>query len=66
MFMTVRAFCDAYGVGRTRAYQLINEGAIEAVKIGVSTRITCASAEAWAAKLARLEPKDVPPHSGAP
>lgn len=65
MFMTVRAFCDAYSVGRTRAYQLINEGAIEAVKFGRSTRIVTASAEAWAATLARVNPKGAP-HSGAP
>ena len=49
--LTVREFCEVYGVGRTRAYSLMQAGAIEAVKIGASTRITVESAEAWAASL---------------
>jgi len=33
----------AIGVGNTRGYELINEGTLEAFKIGRSTRITWAS-----------------------
>ncbi|HCK83100.1 MAG TPA: excisionase [Hyphomonadaceae bacterium] len=65
MFLTIREFCTAYGVGRTRAYALINQGAVEAVKIDASTRITGASAEAWAATLPRVKAKSAP-RSGAP
>ena len=52
--LTLREFCDLYGVGRTRAYELIKSGAITAVKLGRSTRITFDSAEAWAAGLPRI------------
>lgn len=55
--LTIREFCDIYGVKRTRAYALIDEGAVEAVKIGSSTRIIAESAEIWAAKLPRVRPK---------
>jgi hypothetical protein len=33
----------AIGVGNTRGYELINEGSLEAFKIGRSTRITWSS-----------------------
>jgi excisionase family DNA binding protein len=54
--LTVAEFCKTYGVGRTRAYALINAGVIMAVKIGVSTRITADSAESWAASLPPIKP----------
>lgn len=33
----------AIGVGNTRGYELINEGSLEAFKIGRSTRVTWSS-----------------------
>lgn len=33
----------AIGVGNTRGYELINDGSLEAFKIGRSTRVTWAS-----------------------
>jgi hypothetical protein len=33
----------AIGVGNTRGYELINDGALEAFKIGRSTRVTWSS-----------------------
>ena len=49
--LSVREFCERYGIGRTRAYSLLHTGAVQAVKVGASTRIPVESAEAWAASL---------------
>jgi hypothetical protein len=54
-FLSIRAFCDAYSVGRTRTYDLIAQGKIEAVKDGLKTFIPVESAEAWAASLPRFK-----------
>lgn len=51
VFLRVSEFCTEFNVGRTRTYELINEGAIEAVKNGRRTLITRESAETWAAAL---------------
>ncbi|MEQ1706877.1 MAG: helix-turn-helix domain-containing protein [Terricaulis sp.] len=52
--LTVKQFCAAYGMGRTRLYDLIAAGKIEAVKDGPKTLIPVESAEAWAASLPRF------------
>ncbi|MEQ1819536.1 MAG: helix-turn-helix domain-containing protein [Terricaulis sp.] len=52
---TVKQFCAAYGMGRTRLYDLIAQGKIEAVKDGPKTLIPIESAEAWAASLPRFK-----------
>jgi excisionase family DNA binding protein len=36
---TVNAFCEAYGIGRTKLYELISSGAIRALKLGRKTLI---------------------------
>lgn len=54
-FYTVKDFCLAYGMGRTRFYDLIAQGKIEAVKDGSKTLIPVESAEAWAASLPRFK-----------
>lgn len=40
----IRQFCDLYGVGRTKTYELINSGTLETVLIGRKRLITAASA----------------------
>jgi hypothetical protein len=45
--LSIPAFCQTYGVGRTRAYEMIGAGIVEAKKFGASTLIDRASAEAW-------------------
>jgi excisionase family DNA binding protein len=45
--MTIQAFCDWSGVGRSFAYNLIQEGKIRARKAGKRTLIDAASAQAW-------------------
>ena len=54
-FYTPREFCAAYGMGRTRLYDLIAQGKIEAVKDGPKTLIPVESAESWAASLPRFK-----------
>jgi len=50
-FISIRDFCSAYGCGRTRTYDLIAAGKLQAVKNGPRTMIDVESAEAWAASL---------------
>ncbi|MBL8549050.1 MAG: helix-turn-helix domain-containing protein [Hyphomonadaceae bacterium] len=54
--LSIAEFCAAYGVGRTRAYALVDSGQIKAVKIGRSTRITVESAETWRKSLPSKPP----------
>ncbi|WP_229255100.1 hypothetical protein [Candidatus Viadribacter manganicus] len=42
-------------MGRTRLYELISQGKIDAVKDGPRTLIPAESAEAWAASLPRFK-----------
>lgn len=51
--LSVSEFCEAVGVGKTRAFELMAAGAVESVKIGASRRITRRSIEAWLACLPR-------------
>lgn len=52
--MTVREFCERYRIGRTRAYELINRGALRAVKCGSRTLILARDARAWERSLPTL------------
>jgi excisionase family DNA binding protein len=45
--MPIAVFCETYGVGRTKTYELLNSGAISARKSGTTTLIDRASAERW-------------------
>ena len=49
--LTILEFCEAVNCGRTRAYQLLNEGKISAFKNGKKTLIRRADMEAWIASL---------------
>lgn len=44
--VTIPTFTKMFGIGRTTAYSLINEGRLERVRIGRRTFIMVASAEA--------------------
>jgi excisionase family DNA binding protein len=46
--LTIRVddFCRLFGLGRTKTYELIAQGALKTIKIGRCTLITMASAEA--------------------
>jgi excisionase family DNA binding protein len=45
--MTINVFCQTYGVGRTKTYDLLNAGEIQARKSGKLTLISRESAEHW-------------------
>lgn len=45
--ITVRIFCEEYGVSRSTAYRLRDRGEVPHVKIGRSTRIRREDAERW-------------------
>lgn len=46
-FLTIRDFCSRYGIGRTKAYELLHAGTIEGVKCGARTLIRAASVRRW-------------------
>ena len=45
---------DAVGVGVTKGYELINSGALDAIKIGRATRVTWESVKRLVANAPRL------------
>lgn len=55
-FISIRDFGAQYGPKRTKTYDMIATGKIQAVKIGPRTMITRESAERWAASLPRFTP----------
>lgn len=53
-FMTVREFMDWARIGRTKTYQEITAGRLEAVKVGRKTLIPPGAAGDWARSHQRL------------
>jgi excisionase family DNA binding protein len=51
---TVNDFCRAYGISRRQTYRLIENGKLEAVKVGTATRIIEKSARQWFDALPRM------------
>lgn len=47
ILISVNEFCDLHSIGKTRAYQMINNRDIDSVKIGRSRRIKTNSVEDW-------------------
>jgi hypothetical protein len=54
--LSIPAFCRVYGVGRSKTYELIGAGALEAKKLGAKTLIDRVSAEAWYRSLPEFSP----------
>jgi len=54
--LSIPAFCRNYSVCRSKAYELINNGDIEAKKNGAKTLIDRASADRWYANLPSFSP----------
>lgn len=44
--ISVAEFCEAVGVGRTKTFELINDGTLDTLKIGRRTLIKMSSVEA--------------------
>lgn len=53
---SVDDFCAAFGVGKTRAFEMLKRGDLEGVLVGQSRRITRRSIEAWLGRLPRQTP----------
>jgi len=53
---TIHDFCKLYGLGRSKAYQILNAGQIHARKAGKITLIDKASAERWFQSLPSYQP----------
>jgi hypothetical protein len=49
-------FCERYGVGHTKFYELLNAGAFKGVKNGTRLFISTDEAERWAASLPTFKP----------
>lgn len=43
--LTISAACRCIGIGQTKLYELINDGSLDAVKLGRRTLVTTASIE---------------------
>jgi excisionase family DNA binding protein len=54
--LSIKDFCQNYGVGRSLTYQLIGAGTLEAKKLGAKTLIDRASADAWYSSLPSFGP----------
>jgi excisionase family DNA binding protein len=50
--LSIDDFCKVYSVGKTTAYEEINAGRLQAVKVGRRTLIPEQSAAAWLSSLA--------------
>jgi hypothetical protein len=54
--LSVLDFCRTYAVGRSRAYEILNAGLVEARKFDKKTLIDRASAEQWYQSLPTYQP----------
>jgi len=55
--LTIPEFCKTTNIGRTVTYKLINQGDIEAVKVGKKTLITRSSLDAFVSSLPSYKSK---------
>lgn len=60
VLLTLEEACARGGIGLTRAYKLLNDGAIDGVKVGKSTRVIEASLDRYIASLPRWKPTGRP------
>jgi hypothetical protein len=54
---TVSEFLTAFGLGRTKFYELVNAGQLKARKNGTRTVVLAADAQAWLDSLPQVEPR---------
>lgn len=50
--LSVNEFCESVGIGRTKAYEILNSGELEVVRLGRRTLITKRSVDALLKRLA--------------
>lgn len=51
IFLSIKATCEALSIGRTKVYELIARGRLEAVRLGGKRLVKAASVRAFAASL---------------
>jgi DNA-binding transcriptional regulator YhcF (GntR family) len=56
--ITVKEMAQANGIGLTLAYEELNAGRLEAIKVGSKTMISPEAEAAWKARLRRYKPAD--------
>jgi hypothetical protein len=56
--LSIREFARANGIGLTLAYEELNAGRLEAIKLGRLTMVTPEAQAAWIARLPRYKPGD--------
>jgi excisionase family DNA binding protein len=61
-FYSIGDACAAYGCGRTRLYQLLSDGKIEAKKLGRKTLVSAASLKSYFASLPSADINVALPH----
>ena len=49
--LSLNEFCECYSIGRVKAYEEINAGRLQVVKLGRRTLVPVANAERWLAGL---------------
>jgi excisionase family DNA binding protein len=54
--LSLREFCDAYGIGRTKVYEELKAGRLLARRLGRKILISTIDAEDWAAALPPVSP----------
>lgn len=49
--LSVNEFCESVGIGRTKAYEILNSGELEVVRLGRRTLVTKCSVDALLKRL---------------
>jgi len=55
---SIAAFCDAFCVSRSKTYQLLAEGNLQAIKLGRKTLITADEADRWLQSLSESSARE--------
>lgn len=54
--LSTKEFCEAYGVGQTKLYELLHSGELQAKKVDGKTLIPVYEADRWLKSLPNFEP----------
>ena len=54
-FISVKELCECLSIGRTKAYELIQEGKLDTARIGRRRLITWKSVKAYASAILEIE-----------
>jgi excisionase family DNA binding protein len=57
LLITIAGLCSATGISRSKVYELIASGDLQAIKVGRLTRLRRADVETWLAGLPKIAAK---------